>query len=605
MKYYVSTLLVLFLCISCGSTSSTDKQGLTITNNKTYPGGVIKAKIVSGENIKQISVGINGILTINSKKPEGNKWEGEADIPTLNPGKYEIAFVVTPFDAPSTTLTSEIEVVNKPTFDVQTSSVDGKKKITVKGDGISSVELQGTNTTDTSKIQFTKTNGVFEYQGTPQPTAKLLILDSNNLIQEKSLSFETQNAIFFSINLHKEGIGNEPYFSSQSENQSKFTQEERLMPFEQEDDLMKSLLPNSTTDKIKPIDYVWFLGMSPNQRYLFLSSTYGLQMKKTTIDSGRKLMTASVRYYYIYDRETKQNHLIDKLYRKTYYFSSREKGLYKESGSYYYPVFWGDDELLVIQVKKGESFIVGNEIEKYPNLLSANQDNITQSMDATPKCMSISLKDFTMKESTKVKPITPWVCWADQYKGIISWVSPTEKSTSQLATLPDPERGTQYPHFVSDLSGDHVWNVPAQAKTVLSKDEKYVDTLLISATYWKGKKAILLDVCTDKKFRFCVMDMDSGFVETIEESKYDVSFDFGYEFEMLNGTPYNPNSGLLALLKVSPIPVNPYDSHSPPIKDVEGVYISQITTDGIKLLWKINAEGQRAGYPFFISEVVK
>ena len=606
MKHIISILMCLFFCISCGSPVSTDKQGLTIENNKTNPGGVIKAKIVSDENIKSISVGINNVLTINTTKPEGKKWEGEADIPVLNPGKYEIAFVVTPFDAPSTTLTSEIEVVNKPTFDVQTSSVDGKQIITVNGLGITLVELLENDATGAKKVSFTKNNNTFEYHGSPQPSSKLVITDSNGLTQEKSLSFETQNAIFFGALSPKHEIGNPSIFMIQTENQTKSTQEERLIPYEQQDDYMDSILSNSTSKKNEPSAFVWVLGISPNRRFMFLSSVYTLEMKKPTIDSGRKLYTASLRFYYIYDRETKTNHLIDKMYRKVYHAIPKEGTILKEIGSYYYPVFWGQDELLVIKVKKGENFVLGSDIEKYPQLKTANQEVINQSLDATSKCMSISLKDFTLKDSDKVKPITPWVCWADQYKGIISWTSISEPQASAYAILPNPEMGTPYPNFVSDLSGDHVWNLPAQAKTVLTKDEKYEETQIISAVYWKGKKSILIVVSSNKNIRECVIDIETGTIEVLTVNIYK-GLDFNYGYRILSGTLSNPNQEPLALLRVTPEPINPHRGGPPYKKDVYGFYIAQITKDDIKLLWKVYIEEDQIRHrnPFFMTEVSK
>jgi len=435
------------------------------------------------------------------------------------------------------------------------------------------------------------------------------VKESKNLTREDFGSLKTQNGIFFGTYHSEPKIGNATFLTYQTENQTKSNNDERLYPLDQSDELLNSFLPNSALKTLVPEVYMCVLSISPNQKYLFLTSQIILAIdnKKPKIDSGRKLQAVSVTFYFIHDKETNTDHLVGKIYKKYYSPIPKEISLRKEVGSYCYPVFWGEDELLVIQVKKGEEFVRGSDIEKYPQLASMNYKELKQSLDATPKCMSISLKDFSIRESTKVKPITPWVCWADQYKGIISWMSPNEPRSSMYAELPDPETGTQYPHFVSDLSGDHVWNLKTQAKLVLPKEEKFEEALLICATYWKGKKAVLLDVYSDKKSRICILDIETGFVDVLTGNGKDLDLGFGFSYQMLYGSPSNPNQEPIALLNVSPRSINPIIGGPPYKKDVNGLYVAQITKDNIKLLWKVDPEPYRTRRqnPFFITEVVK
>ena len=86
------------------------------------------------------------------------------------------------------------------------------------------------------------------------------------------------------------------------------------------DDVVVNTLLNDSVQKNIPEGKTYnirLLGLSPDIRYAFILSSFVLSFNGY-IDSGRKLESMSVKYYYLIDIQNNQYHLISKYYKKNY-----------------------------------------------------------------------------------------------------------------------------------------------------------------------------------------------------------------------------------------------------------------------------------------------
>jgi len=214
------------------------------------------------------------------------------------------------------------------------------------------------------------------------------------------------------------------------------------------DKYMEGYLKYSKRTKIGP-GIAHLEGISKDRKWLLVRTVTGVSIDKDYMEDGRKLDSVSASYLLFYELETGKIRTIGEPHYIKYYKHAEPGDLIKEFGPYYFPVFWDDNEMILLEQTKENRFYGGSYKDPRLNDDSWQQIEVPY---AKAKAVSLSMSDFTLSPTDNLKPATPWVYFADLSAGIIAYSDPFYKSTKKHS-YSSAGRGDFTPCIISDLSG--------------------------------------------------------------------------------------------------------------------------------------------------------
>ena len=90
--------------------------------------------------------------------------------------------------------------------------------------------------------------------------------------------------------------------------------------------------------------------------------------------------------------------------------------------------------------------------------------------------ISIDLTSFELTQEDTMKPYNPWLCWADQGLGVVSWMD-IKKENYPIAQLPKIDDYGNYATHVSDYKGSKVWDLYKIAKSNLGENASFIQVI--------------------------------------------------------------------------------------------------------------------------------
>ncbi len=449
-------------------------RGLLKLSKPTAHGGVdIEVSADFPFEPAQVSFGLRnyGINLIPSKKTAiGNKWsdlvrspeqtrEGLISKPTV----FDIIVVAKSKDgSESVSYLTQLTVVPEPTIEVKYNRMKiGQPQIVEvqSSEPISSVTLISPRG---DKIPFITTDKkLFKLDVTLQPAkdgfAAIHAEDDMGLSFDKTLYVDdpTQKRIYF---VEESGVRNssdtlyeKPVFSAMLDGKDiaiSFYMRIPVLP----NPYLVGLLKYSNKNKLGA-SRPYLQGISPDKRWLAINASKSLSFEKDYMEDGRKLDDIEATYLLLYNVESSEIKRIGEPRYKKHFKHAEYGALIKESGPLYFPVFWDENELILLEQTKENKFYA----ESSPDPKVTNNGIPIQVPYAKARGVSISMKDFKLTPTDKFKPLTPWVVYADQATGVVCYTDPfvpIEKGVR--GTLPSSLRlSDSIPYLVSDLSGNH------------------------------------------------------------------------------------------------------------------------------------------------------
>ncbi|MBP6929278.1 MAG: hypothetical protein KBC24_06830 [Caldisericia bacterium] len=494
MKTRTTIIVLLSMCMlftGCGASKQTD----TTPNDNTQTGakqfetdfegritGLIKlSKPVAYGGVEvevsadfpfepgQVSFGLRlyGLdLKPSMKAPVGTKWSDSFKSPDqtrngliVKPTVFDVIVVASPKNgSESISCVAPLTIVPKPKIEVKYNRMKIGQPQTIElqaSEPISSVWMIDPNR---NKIIFSTTDKKLFRLETVLHDAK----DGFAMVHaedEKGLSFDktiyvddpSQKRMYFikggargpndSETLHEE-----PIYSARLDGKDVAVSFYVRIPI-LADPYLESLLKYSKKKKLGAPDCS-LKGISPDKHWLLINAGNGISFEKDYMEDGRKLDSVSASYFLLYELETGKIKTIGESHYTKYYKHAEPGDLIKEFGPYYFPVFWDDNELILLEQTKENKFYA--ESTSDPNIIYKGFHEVPY---AKARGVSVSMKDFTLSPTEKFNPLTPWVTYADQATGVVCYTSPFVQQKSN-STLKKPSL-----NLVSDLSGKHSYEL--------------------------------------------------------------------------------------------------------------------------------------------------
>lgn len=598
-----------------GSVAVSNGNGkVMLSNTKVYPGTSLRMKVEFDKPMKMVSYGFKNHIKVSTTKPENATWEDTVDIPNLASGEHELIVVATPTDnSSSKTFKTKIQVVNKPEFKV---SYDPKQKSTQKiivtGSGIKQVVL-----VDKTGLNYklSKNKDSFTIDRIISSEDKLIITDINNIISEKTIS--DKQIFFYYLKHHPAKMIKDPNNGDKfiCLNESYYTYCRRNVVTGEEkeyekvefpdvkDSFLESYILKSINGKKPSQTVTSFLSLSPNGRYCVYRSQCYLNLKDDIIESGRRLNTFSSFYTYLYNRKTKEYHLLNTQYSITYHPKPSDGcNVFKEIGSYLYPIYWkSNDELILVESVKDSELAKTSDFTKYPRLNGISVVYLCQSPKAKAKYVRLNTKDFSIETIEGCTPYTPWVSWSDQTLGLVGWMSLEEPFIGQDAIFPKPGDIDKYCIFVSDCTSSKVWNIREELIKQYGKEYQEVLTAIIGGAKWENEKSVLFSCLksndsgitydSDSKEIF-FLNIETGLIsrskKDTEMTKQEIDPDYTWSFiPKYNSINYS-EAAFLAYASISPKLVDPEDPESPLRTNLLGYYLVSLKGNIFDIIGSMN-----------------
>ncbi|MEZ4811965.1 MAG: hypothetical protein R2883_00480 [Caldisericia bacterium] len=267
--------------------------------------------------------------------------------------------------------------------------------------------------------------------------------------------------------------------------------------------------------KVNRLTGVTLRGVSPDKKWVAICGFHSHHFKnKDFMHEGYDVQKVSSEDFLIINTSTKEIRKIGT--RHEIHYSS---GYLKEIGPAYCIVKWDeDDKLYLVEQTKENKFFNKSQIVNYPSI-----NNQMQVPWALARGVLLSLEDFSLNETDEVNPVAPWISFYDQTTGVIAYSSIDYDfgkhmypgSFEQSATFGEIEF-SQQGMIVSDLKGEHVWDIPK----ILTKEEtdkyKLTNCDIIGSGYINGKLyafiyAMFGDVTIDYSGKYMRKYLMAGF----------------------------------------------------------------------------------------------
>lgn len=599
-----------------GKKVASDQSGsIFLSSTKTYPGSDIEATVEFNEPLQSVSYGFKDQVKVSAIKPEGSLWKDTISIPELKPGKYNLIFVATPKNPPSKTFNASIEVVGRPdikvTYDPKSKQ---KQNIVVTGTNIVKVVLVDGKLEEHTLIKSQKG---FEINKIVQDNDKLVITDNNGLVSEQTIGYPS-----ICVYQTKHNIRSSKRVSENSTIVDSYESFCRLNPHTGElkeyetinfpivkDPYRDPYMPESVDGHTR--DYTWtkLIGLSPDLKYSVYYTQKGLKPKESTIEDGRRLKLVKSHYFFICERKKLSYKLIG-LFTTFYYDPKPSEGdtLIKEIGTCLYPVYWRDNELILVEATKDNKLVKSTDFSNYPRIKDAHPMQLKQTPIATAKYVSINLSDLTSKQIDEYAPLKPWVCWADQSLGVVGWMSPQDPFICSDAKFPTPINKDSRCVFVSDYQCKNVWNIKDELVKQYGQGYNDAITDIIGGSFWKGKKTVVF-ACLRRlgynnvKLETMLLDIKTGLITKLKTgstpTKEELDPDFSWQYMITSSSIMNPNIPPLAEIVAFPKQVSPDDITSPMRTTIKGANLAELVGDFMKVIGSIP---DKMGTDIFIYE---
>ncbi len=481
-----------------------------LSQDKVYPGGEIKLEAVFEKEMNRVGFGFEDqktSATVSEIEPS-TTWSDVLKVPDkptpewreLDFKKYKLAFVASPADSsPSVTLYAQFELVKPPqiktTYDRKTPNTP--QTITV----ISTSPLDKVTLLmpDGKEFPFKpdKTNLNFTTkQSLPDPatgTATIKVTDKLGFLGGERLFMEDKSKPRIYIRGQKKYNTLFSFSLELDDLQESYKLD--LNP-KGKDAYFESLLKYSSI-KNSPLT-TGILGISPDKKWFVLGAEAPLLFDKGVYrepQTNRKVEEISSFWFFLYNTQTGESHQIAPPRINILLESGpNERGSFvKEIGPLYFPVYWEDNKLYMVEQRKSER--VYHEIYDstivHPSIGSGLQSH---DHNATARGVVLDLNDFTLSPTDKVKPQRPWVQFADQSTGIVGYIGADDKTQGKLS---NGIRSEGPPYLISDLEGKHVWTKD-YIKSILpeKKEGKWWlgDVEFTSSALCKGKRYMLIKI---------------------------------------------------------------------------------------------------------------
>lgn len=491
-----------------GDKTQTPPSGiLTIKNDYAYNSMKVQLEASFSSNPTEVWFGYcTGTLTKSKVMPENNLWHDEIIMPAQKIGKLDICVTASFKDGSKQTLNGNINVINDPNVNIkqERSSVNGDMLIVWADVPLNNVVYIQP---DGKAVPMTKKGNEYVLETKlpepNQPAGTIKSTDSLGVVSDKPIiaSNVDEPRIYYTCESDYEDQNNNALHLAKQrviESPLDLSYKRTAFTIEFKPDRDENLIAYSKYSAATSFDpdfcgYIRIKSMSKDKKWIVFTVRRGIKLTKNYIEDGKELHDVDAIYTYLYNTQTKKHKLLGSRFSKTYY------GFSKESGSVFFPVFVDDKEILMIeQVKNGEMYNLENN--KNVNFLDMNQQYINP--NATARAMSLSLEDMQIRPTDKVKPLSPWVAFADQCTGIIGYTGPYEKWDYYSNPLPDTWHNTGTTVYCSDLKGTKTINLNAVGQKLKQYSEPGFETLALLnlvSTYKKdGKINLLLHTAFDK-----------------------------------------------------------------------------------------------------------
>lgn len=457
---FVATILLSTFIFSCQNAGNKDEKYSTwqkikfekgtiyISSQKMYSDSQIRLAGAFDKEMKTVSVAFNNHMQASKSQPKDYEWEDTFNITQPTPdtkplpnGKHKIAIVATPKDgSKSTTFETEIEIIGKPnvTFTYNRGNFK-EQEITAKSD----VRLLGITikTPDGKLLPFkgdpTGITFSLKYAMPSPKDGKVVAI----IQQEENLEFEMK--LYMEDNEKKR-----LYYLSrdkQSDNSAKYYIKSISTDFKDEQIFCEIPLPDFRDKDLEATTPY----LENNNIYL---KDGGISLQGISLDKKWILIEYQVDlihvesvWDYLINTSTKECYLIGK--PRGIISLNDGYGSNKVIGCRYYPIYWDDSELLMIEQSND------GKIKKYNDVYAT-----------TGRPVVFSFKDMTLKETNKLKFWKPWVNAANLKAGIITFSDAKKYDENSRKGIKSKAR------YLSSIEGK-TWSfddIEAQISKVLS-----------------------------------------------------------------------------------------------------------------------------------------
>lgn len=490
---------------------------LTVEPNRIHINSEITAKIDFGYQADQVSYGICNnkireiVMNKSKQNPQGNVWSENisinSSIPNIEPGQYSLLVVAKPHDGTQAkSYSAKFEVFADPGIKV---SYDRKQTNKEQDISITStlplVKADLINPDGTTKKMNRVNDFKYSLNVKLLPDCKKI----SKIFFEDELGYKSEFRLFVDDPAEKRIyclIEDRDFFYIEN---GKHCTIYKSINLDMED------IANAFTIKLPKIkdEFIDSIGasnpegehpvpivqsISPDKKYVFATTNAWFYCKKNAREENAPIKKIDVIYSLIYNTETHEYKVLGSRHKMDLLLA--EPGKYvKEEGKLYFPVFWEDDKLLLVEQVKDDK-IFGSSMK--------NKDikwmgSLTQCPYASAKGVELSLKDFTLKDSDKVNPLRPWVTYANQDLGIIAYTSPEDEIIGDTfnADLPDGVSvlGHDYkPTIISDLLGTKTYNVKELIGDKL-KDYKLSNYSILNSCKVGNSRKVIITVLRYEK----------------------------------------------------------------------------------------------------------
>lgn len=265
-------------------------------------------------------------------------------------------------------------------------------------------------------------------------------------------------------------------------------------------------------------------GLSPDKQWALLSAGTGFYFEIPHKEDGKLLKEISAKYTILYNLKNGSSKKLGARYRKSFYHDDLGE-LVKESGVLYFPVYWGEKELLLVEQTKENKFFGTSGKYCDPRVVTMDLTH-AQVPYAHARGVRLSLDDLSITTTDRVKPIRPWVTFADQTTGIVGYVGPYDKTYPESSDIPNItnvncERNT---YAIADMSGKKIWIFQEKLKNFEDSEYKTCEYAIVSTSkdsvfIFAGYMKPGFGEAVAPRYRNYLLrlDMNSGEVKKIKE----------------------------------------------------------------------------------------
>lgn len=419
-----------------------------------YPGSTVELSVKLSMTPKEIWFGGNNNLKKSANSLVDGIWQDSLALKEFNIGQVSISVVLSLNDGTKKKLYKMITVVKAPQINIEQSrtSKTGDKLIVWADVELSKVEYIDPNGQTTPFVKKDKEFTLDEKLPEPgKPAGTIRTTDSLGAVSEKQMSasgIDEPRVYYVEDNTYQYDevakVGRQMVTEASLDSSYKKPAFEVVLKQAYDKDLAHAMETNKAYGP-EQMYYIRLKCLSKDREWAILTTYKGQFITdRTIIEDGKLLREVTVNFTYLYNTKTKEQRLIGKRVIKNY------KGYVSETGPVYFPVFIDDDEILLIeQNKDGKMYQLVTD--------SMDLNNQYRAPVATARGVALSLKDLQIRPTDRVKPVSPWVSYADMSNGIIGYAELPKNCLECGNAIPDGCDFHGFTSYYCDLMGNRIF----------------------------------------------------------------------------------------------------------------------------------------------------